>query len=46
MRPVDERTAGTAEMVAAAMENAGANVRVAFPGIVESWDKAQQTVSV
>ena len=46
MRTVDERTSGTAETMAAAMESVGFDMRVAIPGIIQSWDKATQTVTV
>ena len=46
MRTVDERTAGTGEAIRAAMRGAGVNIRVAMPGIVEDFDRAQQTVTV
>lgn len=46
MRTVDERTSGTAETMAAAMERVGFDMRVAIPGIIQSWDKATQTVTV
>ena len=46
MRTVDERTAGTGEAIRAAMRGAGLSIRVAVPGIIESFDREQQTVAV
>lgn len=46
MRPVDERTGDMGGMLQAGMRSASYDIRVAMPGIVQSWDADAQTVTV
>lgn len=46
MRTVDERAADLSSVLKTAMDSAGINVRVAIPGIVQSWNADEQTVTV
>ena len=46
MRTADERTADLTSLLQAAMDSAGISIRVAVPGIVQSWNADEQTVTV
>ena len=46
MRTVNERTAELADVMRELTDAIGSGVRVAMPGIINSWDKAAQTAKV
>ena len=46
MRTVDERTAGLADTMQVLGDSVNTNLRVAMPGIIDSWDAATQTATV
>lgn len=46
MRTVDERTASVGEAIRAAAHKSSVGIRVAMPGIIESFNRGQQTVTV
>lgn len=46
MRTADERTATLSAALRTAMDSAGISIRVAVPGIVQSWNAEEQTVTV
>lgn len=46
MRTVDERTANMSDVLNAVIDAVRFDIRVAMPGIVQTWDASQQTVTV